>query len=305
MRQATNTVEIEGILSEVDINEGSYNGQEVLRGNITIKSETKINGEEKTVEIPVNVYATKYKRDGKPNPAYESIKRVRDEYKSIAAVGEENATLIRITSGSISMNEFYSNRTGGLISYPRIRGSFFQTVKRTEYDPDARFTVEMVIRAITEEVDLEGTPTGRYKLIGIIPQYGGKLDVVPFFIENPNVIDVITNAWQVGDSVTAIGKLNFSSRVEKVHESIEGGFGEDTDRERTRTINVSELVIGGGAEAPLTDERAWDMEEIKEALTERQQRLENQKASSTMKPRTTTAPAPATSKSSAFDDLGF
>ena len=113
LRQAENTVKIEGVLSEVDIKPGTFkkNGQIVdsIGGTIIVKVNQTINNEEKELTIPVHMFASKLTNDGRPNPAYASIEKVANEFVSIASAGgEEGADRVRITSGAIEMNEYYS-----------------------------------------------------------------------------------------------------------------------------------------------------------------------------------------------------
>ena len=42
------------------------------------------------MEVPISVFATKFKKDGKENPAYKSLKDVMDNFVSIAAAGDIN-----------------------------------------------------------------------------------------------------------------------------------------------------------------------------------------------------------------------
>ena len=81
LKAAENIVKIEGILSEIDIETGSYmkNGQSCDRisGSIKIRVNQKLNGEDKELDIPVYLFANKLKNDGKPNPAYTSIEKLR------------------------------------------------------------------------------------------------------------------------------------------------------------------------------------------------------------------------------------
>ena len=98
------------------------------------------------------MFSSKYTNKGSLNPAYESIKRVKDEYVSIAAAGEEGADAIRITNGDIRMNEFYS-QDGRFISTPRINASFVNKISREQMKMEATFITEFVVHSITEEID--------------------------------------------------------------------------------------------------------------------------------------------------------
>ena len=301
MRQAENKVFIEGILSEIDIVERTYTKDGVqnnaLAGQIKVRVEQKINGIDKILEIPVHVFVNEMTKKGTKNPAYESIDTVRREFISIASgAGVEGADRIRISGASIQMNEYWADENR-LSSYPRINASFVQRVKRDEFTPKAQFSTELVVSKMINEVDKDGVETGRLKVEGILPQYGGRVDVVPFIAENPNVVDAITQYWQPKDTVKVSGKLNFSSTVEIYTE--EQGFGEPI--EKKRTINVSELVITGGSQTPLEGEFAFNEEEIKNALAERKARLENRKAKELARSSSRTAPA----QSGFASDIGF
>lgn len=301
MRQAENKVFIEGILSEIDIVERTYTKDGVqnnaLAGQIKVRVEQKINGIDKILEIPVHVFVNEMTKKGTKNPAYESIDTVRREFISIASgAGVEGADRIRISGASIQMNEYWADENR-LSSYPRINASFVQRVKRDEFTPKAQFSTELVVSKMINEVDKDGVETGRLKIEGILPQYGGRVDVVPFIAENPNVVDAISQYWQPKDTVKVSGKLNFSSTVEIYTE--EQGFGEPI--EKKRTINVSELVITGGSQTPLEGDFAFNEEEIKNALAERKTRLENRKAKELARSSSRTAPA----QSGFASDIGF
>lgn len=302
MRQAENKVFIEGILSEIDIVERTYTSKDgvqnnALAGQIKVRVEQKINGIDKILEIPVHVFVNEMTKKGTKNPAYESIDTVRREFISIASgAGVEGADRIRISGASIQMNEYWADENR-LSSYPRINASFVQRVKRDEFTPKAQFSTELVVSKMINEVDKDGVETGRLKIEGILPQYGGRVDVVPFIAENPNVVDAISQYWQPKDTVKVSGKLNFSSTVEIYTE--EQGFGEPI--EKKRTINVSELVITGGSQTPLEGDFAFNEEEIKNALAERKTRLENRKAKELARSSSRTAPA----QSGFASDIGF
>jgi len=297
MRQAENKVKIEGILSEVDIKKGSFvkNGKtlESISGVIKIKVSQEINGESVQLEVPVHMFATKFTNSGASNPAYESIERVMTEYTSIAAAGgEDNADRVRITAGQISMNEYYGQN--GLVSYPRITASFVNKIKKDDCTPEATFSVEFVVASKDYEVDADGVETNKYKIQAVLPQYGGKVDLVPFYALSNGVIDAISSYWNEADTVKAVGKLNFSSRSEKYMKQVD--FGDPIPD--YRTINVSELIITGGTQFPLEGDFAFAAEDIRKALAERKVRLEENK-------NKTKKAKPAPSLAASANDLGF
>ena len=271
-----------------------------IGGTIKIRVEqrlTKADQQPTILEVPVQMFASELKNDGAPNPAYENIMKVMNEYVSIAASDEARADRIRITNGQIKMNEYYG-QSGNLVSFPRINASFISKVKREDFKPEATFSVTFAVASKGYETDKDGVETEKYSITGILPQYGGKVDVIKFYTASKNVTEAISEYWEQGDTVRASGKLNFTSRTETVLTEVD--FGDPV--EDTRTISISELLITGGSSTPLEGEFAYDQDEIMSALAERKARLaelkENSKKSGSKK-------APAQTSGNKFKDLGF
>lgn len=302
LRQAENRVRIEGILSEIDLEARTFSkkdgsSMEGVTGKIIVKVNQKISGEDKELMIPVHCFSYKTTNAGKPNPAYESIMSVKNTFKSIAMVGEQEADRIRITGATIKMNEYYS-QDGRLVSFPRITASFISKVAG-ECKPEATFSAEFVVVQKNEEIGRNGEPTGRLEIKAALPQYGGLVDVVPFYAESEGVKNAVDQYWEIGNTVKANGKLNFSSKTEITYQEVD--FGEPI--ERARTISVSDLVITGGSQDPLSDEFGYDAAEIQTALAERKARLEATKERSMSRVINKATPGP--SLSAGFSDLGF
>ena len=297
-----NSVKIEGILSEIDLEAGSYNKDgktvEKIGGSIKVRVNQMLNGAEVELDIPVYMFANKLTNKGTPNPAYASIERVMNEYKSIAAVGIDAADRVRITGANIRMNEYYG-QGDKLNSYPRINASFVTKVTdMSKYNPEATFSAIFAIGSMGYETDKDGVEVAdRYKIRGIMPQYGGSVDVIDFFATSPNVIDAVSSYWEQGDTVKINGKLNFTSKTEE--KLVEVDFGEP--RVERKTISVSELIITGGSQTPLEGDFAFDMDEIQTALEARQARLAELKSKAKAKD---TKPAPKAAPKKAMD-LGF
>lgn len=295
-----NKVKIEGILSETNLSYNSYTNkagqvQDSITGMIKVRVEQSINGEDVELEVPVYVFANKFTKAGAPNPSYESIEKVMNEYASIAKVGKAAADRIRITNAQIRMNEYYS-KTGVLNSYPRIHATFINRISASECKPEATFTAIFVIGKAGFDVDADGVEdTSTYRIKAVLPQWGNKVDIVDFVAHSAGVIDAVSSYWQEGDTVKASGRLNFSSRTETIIQEVD--FGEPIKQERT--ISVSELVLTGGSATPLEGEAAYDQEEIRKALAERTATLAAEKERKQQK----TKAAPAAGKG--FADLGF
>lgn len=271
LKPAENECVIEGILSEVKLQEGvgKTSKKAYIMGEVKVKTTAEINGVETTLEVPVRVYANKVKNDGNPNPAFDSIKKI-EEMTSLAACGGDmsKADYIRFENASIQMNEFYG-RNETLVSYPTIRGTFSRKVNADAYNPCASFSNVIVVAALKEETDRNGDLTGRLIVKGILPQWGNKVDVVDYVVASEAAIKHIQTYWQKGDTVRIAGIVNFSSKTET--EIIEMGFGEP--QLKHRTVSVSELLITKGSQGALDEEFSYDNDMISEALTRRQAAL--------------------------------
>ena len=297
-----NSVKIEGILSEIDLETGTYNKDgktiEKIGGSIKVRVTQVLNGKEVELDIPVYMFANKLTNKGTPNPAYASIERVMNEYKSIAAVGIDAADRVRITGANIRMKEYYG-QGDKLNSYTRINASFVTKITdMSKFAPEATFSAIFAIGNMGYETDKDGVQIpDRFKIRGIMPQYGGSVDVIDFFATSPNVIDAVSSYWEQGDTVKINGKLNFSSKTEETVVQVD--FGEP--RIERKTVSVSELIITGGSQTPLEGDFAFDMDEIQSALEARQARLAELKAKQKAKEKG----APKSAPKKSMSDLGF
>ena len=298
LREAENVVFVEGILSEVDLIERSFakdgKNTDAISGTIKVLVET----EKGTSEIPFNLFATKYTNKGGLNPAYESIKNVKDDFRSAAACGsKEDADRVRISKGQIRMNPHFNN-AGKLVNQIRLSASFISKITKN-FTPKADFSLEFFVSNISPVVDKDGVEVSprRLNVTAIVPGYAGKVEEVPLIATSPNVVNALEKYWEVGKTYKANGRLNFSSEIKEIIEEVD--FGEPIKKRLTSFVN--ELIITGGSQAPVDEEFAFSLEDIRSAMNDRKARIEEQRN----KPKKT-SPAPAGQTS--FEkgmDLGF
>lgn len=277
MRISENQVKIEGILSEVGLETATFNrkGQttECIRGTIKIRVEQDINGTMTTMEVPVSAFASRYTNAGAENPAYNSLKDVMENYKSIAACGNiDDADRVRITNGSLQENVFYA-KNGDLVNTSRISASFINKIAKNECKPEATFTTTIVVGNKSDELDRDGTPTNRLNVNGVIIQYGERADLIKFIVAKPDAKNHIEQYWNDGDTVRVQGKVNFSSKTEYIEEEV--GFGEPI--KTAKTTSVHELLIESGSAGCLEGDAAYDIKDIQSALAARKVRIEETK----------------------------
>lgn len=303
IRQSLNEVVIEGILSEKNLSLTSFNDsstgekKDAIRGDITVRVIQEIEGEEVTLDIPVNFFATKLTKKGKPSPAYSSIKDALDNYSSIAEVGIDAASRIRVTGAKVQMNEYYTPDLK-FINYPRIQASFINRIKAEDCHMRAIWEMELFIKEMGFQIDKEGVETATFEIKGINVDYGEMANVIPVITNRANIASALQATYQPGDTVPMSGWLNFTSEQKVIFEEVEIG----DPIEKIRTTNISELVISAAKAAK--DEGAYTNEDMKSVLAKREVKLAAQKEKATSQaPLATERKAPAAGQQKI--DLGF
>ncbi len=303
IRQSLNEVVIEGILSEKNLSLTSFNDsstgekKDAIRGDITVRVIQEIEGEEVTLDIPVNFFATKLTKKGKPSPAYSSIKDALDNYSSIAEVGIDAASRIRVTGAKVQMNEYYTPDLK-FINYPRIQASFINRIKAEDCHMRAIWEMELFIKEMGFQIDKEGVETATFEIKGINVDYGEMANVIPVITNRANIASALQATYQPGDTVPMSGWLNFTSEQKVIFEEVEIG----DPIEKIRTTHVSELVISAAKAAK--DEGAYTNEDMKSVLAKREVKLAAQKEKATSQaPLATERKAPAAGQQKI--DLGF
>ncbi|MEM5009389.1 hypothetical protein WKH57_01580 [Niallia taxi] len=264
LRQADNEVVVEGILQEVNLEERETNGgRKFIGGEINIEV---ADGEIHTFRV----FSFKNKKDGTESGIYKGLLTVKDEYVSTAKVGKESADKVRVTAGQLGVND-YVGGDGQIKTYPELSTNFINRVQANdEYSPKAEFEVELVVQALIEETDKDGEETGRIKLKGFVPQYGGRIAPLEFVAEGEGA-EYIRDTYEKGNTVKIYGDIVNKVEITKTQQEV--GFGKP--KEKVKRNFTREYLITGGSE-PYEEENVntYDLKVIKKALTEREVFLE-------------------------------
>lgn len=262
--QAGNKLNLAGTLMDATFGEGKLaDGRTYHRATVTVRVTQTYGGRTETSDIQVGMFATEFTSTGKANPAWKSLEDLK-LMRTAQNVGIDNASHVRLTGATLQENNFVS-RTGQLISGWQIRGSFINEAKVSDV---ASFVTDIFIMSMDDEENEEG-PTGRLKIRGGIVQYGGKLDVVDFIVEQPDTVEYITRNWEVNGTVTVKGRIRVLSHEEEVKSS---GWGEDVPETTTRFVR--ELIITTGDDECKEEDFAYDPVEIKKAFNDRKAAIE-------------------------------
>lgn len=263
LRQANAKVYVVGVVSEKDLKVVTEEGKTKISGHITVKT-SDVNF------VKFNVNVNEKTNAGADNKCYAGIQTVMNEYKSIAEVGEEEATKVKVT-GDIS--PFTGKNGEKIVSY---KSNFFNRLKADEeYEPKAEFGIELFISSITPELTEDGEETGRTVVGGWMPTYNG---IEPIeLVADKEVGQAIESGFEPGQTVEFYGEV-INNRIETVTE-IPVKIGKP--RKKVKVEVKNDLVITGASEAyeeGVTPEIPYEEETIKAAIQERENKLAEAKA---------------------------
>ena len=275
MNQMTNMVVIEGILAENNLEKATFvdkNGiaQDVIRGNIKVKTTITEGDEVIDIEPEIRFFTKRLKNDGNDHPGYINLNTLMTDGQSIAKVGIENASCVRITGATVTMQEYY-DPSGRFVSFPAISGSFVNIIRKEDMAAKAKAELEVVIVDMNRACDNDGVELDPpvLNISGMSVGYNGYTDLIPIVVKNPAYIPAVEATYGVGDIVKINAKLNFSSKTEMREEQVEIG----DPILKPYTVKVSDIIMAGMASSSYE----CSAEDVQKYLNSRQQRLEDSK----------------------------
>lgn len=278
LRQANSKAFVTGILSEKALEVKTEDGKTKITGHLTIKT-SDVNF------VKFNVTVNEKTNAGNDNKCYAGIQTVMNEYQSIADVGEENATKVKV-SGDASP---FAGTDGKKNIW--FKSNFFNRLKADEeYIPQSEFSIEMFILSITPELTEEGEETGRTVVGGWVPTYNG-IEPVELVAEK-EVGEQIEAGFEPGQTVEFYGTI-VNNRIETVTE-IPVKIGKP--RKKVKVDYKNDMVITGASdpyEEGVTSELPYEEETIKAAIQERENRLAEEKAKAQSGSKSSTGAKPS------------
>lgn len=305
-KKLINSAKVEGYIyeSSLELKKSGPNsknpGTEYIAGELKIATDDAM-----TNIISIHfTYVTAVTSTGKTSNTFTALKNIVDKkIGTVMANGAENAGKVSINT-AISLNEFYSDRSGKeeLVSAKRYEGGFVNIVTGINADEKERnvFETDIVITGfIRKEADVEKGYPEKGIVKGAIFDFRGSLMPVEFSVTNPNAMDYFEDlqASNRNPVFTKIrGRLISEVTTKKIEEK--SAFGDTFVREVPSSRK--DWVIIWAAELPYE----WDTEEtmtvaeLNEAITNREtylatlkQRQDEYKASKNAAP---SIAAPAT-----------
>lgn len=267
MDQSKNEINIVGKLLSTTFREGNTrDGKPYESCSYIVRVNQIIEGKDEIHEIPCSVFATKYTNAGKVNPAYRTVQEMK-QMRTIQNDGEDGAAVLRIVKANISENVFVS-QSGQVIDGWQIRSSFVNEGGMGEL---ATFSIDIFIMDMHEETDSNEEPTGRLVVRGAVVQYGEKVDILDFIVEDPNKVEYISRNWETGTTVNARGRIRCTAQ-ETARPAKTSSWGEDIPEATTKMVR--ELIISSGSDEPFEEEFAYNSTDIKKGLNIRKANIE-------------------------------
>lgn len=276
LRIAGNKIAITGVIKEHKLKEQKGEKGKYINGSFIVKA-----GEFKEVEV--KVFVNELTTEGKVKKNFTTLKDIIDGKLPTMVDDRENPTAVSIY-GNKDFNpqlreERYANQTKTEVVTKLSCDLGFGTIKVLdsikEEDFKATFDIEMFVTSIDDEVNKEEEETGRVKIKGYVPTYGG--GIFPMEIMAGKIVDEegeydfaedVKSEINEGDTINVWGDINFEKIVEK--KSKGGKLG----KAKTEDVNtyIHEFVAIGADF--LEDEQAYEEEDIEKAVKERKIQLE-------------------------------
>lgn len=220
LRILSNTVEVVGTLKskDLEVKVARTSGKKYMSGRITVVSKV----DDKINEQQIRVFIMESSK------LFKGIETVKNEYKSIEEVGEEEADRIRVT-GELDFNQYY-NREGKLVEFNEIRGVFFNRLDVMDESEDrAIATIDTVVEGIIDKMDQDGLPTGEKEIKGFSVGWGNNVIQLRDVIIKEELAEGMENLYQPGSTGQLTYKINNYAEVEEQEQeekvSANHGFG--------------------------------------------------------------------------------
>lgn len=267
IRQSENNIHVEGIVTEFEIKCDTLpDGREIVKGTVNVQTDTD------SIHV-LELFTMKLDKKKQESKLAKGYMTLKETLQSVAQVGKENATRVRVDTGEVRRNEFYLP-DGKFVSHPTYSATFVNRVKETDkFEPKATFEMELFIANVSQEIK-DDEETGRLIVKGYTVNYNGEVLPMELVVEESDAVDYIEGEYEVGGTVFVGGEIR--NKLEVNRTKTESAFGKDFEKVDKKVIR--EMVIDHGS--PMYDEddnRAYNPNQIKKAIAERGNRLEEMK----------------------------
>lgn len=285
MKKVINNISVSGRLYDISKlaiktvkNTESKNfGHDYISGSIDIATDDACLN---IVTVKFTFQQATYK-SGSTNSSYGVLKKIITEGKTVLSDGKDNATMVKVTGGSIGLNDFYTNKGGEqtLVSAKENNAMFIEIVNQLEDESKRnRFECDFLINGTKLiEADEEKNIKEDYLVVkGAVFGYNNVFLPVEFTVHNKGGIDYFQSLEASSNNLVFTkvwGEIKSQTIITKKEQ--ESAFGEPSIVEFTK--NIKEWVITGTSKPDAVYEISEDAEktgitpqEIKKAIADRE-----------------------------------
>lgn len=273
LKQAKARITAQGILSEKNLELVRENNETTIRGTITVKT-SDINF------ITFRIQTREFNKDGNVSKSYENILPFMKRAKSIAEVGEQEASRVSITSGQLNPYTAF-NEAGGKFHGLSYKTGFVTIIDPSVCEPHCHFEVECFVKGVEDESDKETqVPTGRVILHTLLPIYNNGIENLDIVVPSEFAVAAKTLYTTPGNESAHIwGDIVSTVKVQQqVTECLIGGkiVEDKKDRENELVLTHGNILAN-----------PYELETIQRAVAEydlvlegkRNERMNNRKGS--------------------------
>ena len=269
IRSLVNSVVLSGKVTEVEVKKGINTNKSP---DVRIKGEIQF-GDTKVHTKKFEVYAAEFNKDKKESKTYDKVLAFANTVKSVAKVGEDEATMVSIQA-EFGTND-YVNQKDKLVEGLKIIAKFFNDPKVGEEFKgvaDIEGYIQSIIPEVKGEEDKE---TGRLRVTVITTDFFGNIIPVKNIIVPAEFREAFEEGYQEGQTAKLFIDFVVNQPESKPVKS--GGIGK---QRVTQGKSYVEMILTGADPAFDEDDEVMGIssEAIRIALSERKAMLDDLKA---------------------------
>ncbi len=308
MRKNKNSVTVIGRIFEHTLEKkvSKKTGIDYIGGKISVAvDEEGLNVVDVNFTYVAEFYPPKEGQAPKKNKNYPILQNIINNGKTWAKDGKDAATLIKLDSASIGVNNFVGN-DGSMVAAARVEGSFVTILtKLPDVSERNEFSVDMIINRVTSMEDADGNDLGYNEVAGRIFTYQGMAIPVTFTVKVKEGRDYFESLDASNNNLiytNVRGKIESITKTTQVVE--ESAFGGNSVKTKTTTSRAFIIEKANPVPFDLGSEDTMTMDEVAQAvqayeihLAEVQKShdeyVAGQSASTTAATKNTAGPTPA------------
>jgi len=268
IRSLGNMVTLSGKITEAEVKKSTNKNKS---DDVRVKGEIQF-GNTKAHTKKFEVYVAQFNAEGKENKMYDKTLDFANSIKSVAKVGEEEATMVSIQA-EFGTNDYVSDKDK-LIEGLKINAKFFNDVKVDEEFKGVA-DIEGYIQTIAPEVKgEEEKETGRLRVTMITTDFFGNIIPVKNIIVPAELREGFEEGYQEGQTAKLF--VDFIVNQSEGKPVKAGGLGK---QRVTQGKSYVEMIVTGADPAfDEDDEMGISPEAIRIALSERKAKLDDLKS---------------------------